>query len=202
MSNDTSIVTKRKPKADSRKDKREKIRADEKQRLEHQIIQIQRVSKVVKGGKKLSFRATIAIGNRLGQVGVGIGKADNVSTAVQKAIHDGKKNMVQIPVTKNSTIQHLVVGHDGAAKVLIKPAQIGTGVIAGSSIRIVLELAGIQNILAKQLGAANLINNARATILALQSLKTIPEVTEQRGTGAIKSFLEREKVVTSFQTSY
>jgi small subunit ribosomal protein S5 len=149
-------------------------------RWEQRLVQIQRVSKVVKGGKKLSFRATVIVGNQNSQVGVGVGKADEVSTAVKKAVNNARKNLIRIPLTKAKTITHNVIGIDGACKVLIRPAGPGTGVIAGSSIRIVLELAGIQNILAKQLGGNNLLNNARATIVALKSLKTAQQVAQER----------------------
>jgi small subunit ribosomal protein S5 len=149
-------------------------------RWEQRVVQIQRVSKVVKGGKKLSFRATVIVGNQNSQVGVGVGKADEVSTAIKKAVNDARKNLIRIPLTKTKTIPHTISGIDGACKVLIRPAGSGTGVIAGSSIRMVLELAGIQNILAKQLGGNNLLNNARATILALQSLKTAQQVAKER----------------------
>jgi small subunit ribosomal protein S5 len=149
-------------------------------RWEQRLVQIQRVSKVVKGGKKLSFRATVIVGNQNSQVGVGVGKADEVSTAVKKAVNDARKNLIRIPLTKAKTVPHNVIGIDGACKVLIRPAGPGTGVIAGSSIRIVLELAGIQNILAKQLGGNNLLNNARATIIALKALKTAQQVAQER----------------------
>lgn len=149
-------------------------------RWEQRVVQIQRVSKVVKGGKKLSFRATVVIGNQKSQVGVGVGKADEVSTAMKKAVNDAQKNLICIPLTKGNTVPHSVTGIDGASKVFIRPAGTGTGVIAGSSIRMVLELAGIQNILAKQLGGNNLLNNARATIVALKSLKTAQQVAEER----------------------
>ena len=149
-------------------------------RWEQRLVQIQRVSKVVKGGKKLSFRATVIVGNQNSQVGVGVGKADEVSTAVKKAVNNARKNLIRIPLTKAKTIPHNVIGIDGACKVLIRPAGPGTGVIAGSSIRIVLELAGIQNILAKQLGGNNLLNNARATIVALKALKTAQQVAQER----------------------
>ena len=150
-------------------------------RWEQRVIQVLRVVKVVKGGKKLSFRATVIIGNRNSQVGVGIGKADEVSIAIQKAVNQGRRNLIQIPLTKTRTIPHDIIGIDGACKILIRPANSGTGVIAGSSIRIVLELAGIQNIIAKQLGGNNLLNNARTTILALKALKTAQQVAQERG---------------------
>lgn len=149
-------------------------------RWEQRLVQIKRVSKVVKGGKKLSFRATVIVGNQNSQVGVGVGKADEVSTAIKKAVNDARKNLIEIPLTKTKTILHNIIGTDGACKVFIRPTGPGTGVIAGSSIRMVLELAGIQNISAKQLGGNNLLNNARATIVALKSLKTVQQVAEAR----------------------
>lgn len=161
-------------------------------RWEQRVVQILRVVKVVKGGKKLSFRATVIVGNRNSQVGVGVGKADEVSTAIQKAVNHAKKTLIQIPLTKTKTIPHNITGIDGACKVLIKPAGPGTGVIAGSSIRIVLELVGIQNILAKQLGGNNLLNNARATILALKSLKTAQQVAQEREISLEKIFNYRK----------
>jgi small subunit ribosomal protein S5 len=146
------------------------------------VVEVQRVSKVVKGGKKFSFRVTVIVGKETsqGQVGVGVGKADEVSRAIKKAVNDAKKNVILIPLTKTNTIPHMVMGINGASKVLIRPAISGTGVIAGSSIKIVLELAGIQNILAKQLGSNNLLNNARATILGLKLLKTSKDVANER----------------------
>jgi small subunit ribosomal protein S5 len=149
-------------------------------RWEQRVVQVQRVAKVVKGGKKLSFRATVIVGNQNSQVGVGVAKADEVSSAVKKAINDARKNLIQIPLTKGETIPHIVTGIDGASKVFIRPAGLGTGVIAGSSIRMILELAGVRNILAKQLGSKNLLNNARATINALKSLKTTQQVANER----------------------
>lgn len=144
------------------------------------VIQISRVTKVCKGGKKLSFRAVMAIGNEKGKVGIGTGKADDVINAIAKAINNAKRNIIEVNLSKNSTIPHLNHGYFGACKVLIKPASQGTGVIAGSSIRTVLELAGIKNILAKQLGSNNLLNNAKATINALESLRKPQTVALER----------------------
>jgi small subunit ribosomal protein S5 len=143
-----------------------------KEKWNERVAQISRVTKVCKGGKKLSFKAIIVVGNEAGQVGVGVGKADDVITAISKGITDARKNVITVPITKNSTIPHLTEGNYGACRALIKPASPGTGVIAGSSIRTVLELAGVKNILAKQLGGNNILNNARATICALKNLKT------------------------------
>ena len=136
------------------------------------VVSIERVTKVVKGGKKMSFRAIIVVGNEKGKVGVGVGKAGDVLTAVRKGVTDGKKHIISVPLTSSNTIPHVTNGKFGAAKLILRPSAPGSGVIAGSSIRIVLELAGIKNILSKQLGSNNLLNNARATINGLSTLKT------------------------------
>lgn len=138
---------------------------------QEKVVQVSRVTKVVKGGKKLSFRALVVIGNENGQVGVGVGKATDVVNAVKKAIADGKKHLVAVPITKDFSIPHYVDGRAGAARVFISPSSAGSGVRAGGSIRTVLELAGIQNILSKQMGSNNLLNNARATLDALSNLR-------------------------------
>lgn len=135
------------------------------------IVKVRRITKVVKGGKKLRFGALVIVGNRKGRVGVGVGKADDVIEAVKKAENNGRRNLIDIPLTKVSSIPHSVTGQYGACNVLIKPARDGSGVIAGGSVRVLLEAAGVQNILAKQLGSNNLLNNARATICALKSFK-------------------------------
>ncbi len=149
--------------------------------FQERVIQIRRVSKVVKGGKKLSFRAIVVVGNERGKVGVGVGKAADVIGAVRKGVADGKKQMVDVSLTKASSITHIANGVAGGAKVLMRPAAPGTGVIAGGAVRTVLELAGVKNILAKQLGSNNPLNNARATIDALETLRTFSEVAEERG---------------------
>ncbi len=136
-----------------------------------QVVSIERVTKVVKGGKKMSFRAIIVVGNEQGKVGVGVGKAGDVITAVRKGVTDGKKHIISVPLTSSNSIPHETKGRFGAAKLILRPSAPGCGVIAGSSIRTVLELAGIKNILSKQLGSNNLLNNARATINGLSSLK-------------------------------
>ena len=136
------------------------------------VVAVQRVTKVVKSGKKLSFRAVIVVGNQQGQVGVGVGKAADVSTAVRKAVTDGKKNIITVPLTTSNSIPHKINGRFGAAKLILVPSAPGSGVIAGGAVRIVLELAGVQNILSKQLGSNNLLNNARATIDGLSNLRS------------------------------
>jgi small subunit ribosomal protein S5 len=148
---------------------------------QERVVQIRRVTKVVKGGKKLSFRAIVIVGNERGQVGVGVGKASDVIGAVKKGVADGKKHLIDVPLTKSNSIPHPTNGAGGGAKVMVRPAAPGTGVIAGGAVRTVLELAGVRNVLAKQLGSGNPLNNARATINALDALRTFSEVAEERG---------------------
>nr|QVY57969.1 30S ribosomal protein S5 [Betaphycus gelatinus] len=153
---------------------------DQELNWEERVVQIKRVTKVVKGGKKLSFRATLVIGNNKGQIGVGIGKASDVMGAVKKGVADAKKHIISVPLTKNNSIPHPIDGISGAAKVILRPSAIGSGVIAGGSVRTVLELAGVKNILAKQLRSSNTLNNARAALNALSSLKTFTETAKNR----------------------
>lgn len=147
---------------------------------QERVVQIRRVTKVVKGGKKLSFRAIVVVGNEKGQVGVGVGKAGDVIGAVKKGVADGKKHLVDVPLTKSYSLPHPSVGEGGGARVFMRPAAPGTGVIAGGAVRTVLELAGVRNVLAKQLGSNNPLNNARATANALAALRTFAEVAEER----------------------
>lgn len=156
---------------------------------QERVIQIRRVSKVVKGGKKLSFRAIVVVGNERGQVGVGVGKASDVIGAVKKGVADGKKHLIDIPITKANSIPHPINGIGGGAKVIMRPAAPGTGVIAGGAVRTVLELAGVKNILAKQLGSNNPLNNARAAVNALSTLRTLTEVAEDRGVSIDKLYI-------------
>jgi small subunit ribosomal protein S5 len=134
------------------------------------IVKIRKIVKVVKGGKKFRYGIIVAIGDEKGQVGLGIGKAEDVVEAVDKATNDAKRHLIKILLTKNYSIPYTIKGHYGAAKVIIKPANIGSGVFAGGSVRAILELSGIQNISAKQLGCDNLLNNGRAAICALNSM--------------------------------
>lgn len=149
-------------------------------KLVERLIKISRVSKVTKGGKKLSFRAIVVIGNENGQVGIGVAKADDVVNAFKKAKTDGKKNLIKFPLTKTLSIPHDVIGNFGACKIIMRPSIEGSGVIAGGAVRTVLEVAGIKNVIAKQLGSDNLLNNARATISALKNLTTKSEVWRKR----------------------
>jgi small subunit ribosomal protein S5 len=149
-------------------------------KLVERLIKIGRVSKVTKGGKKLSFRAIVVVGNENGKVGVGVAKADDVVNAFKKAKSDGRKNLMELPLTKSLSIPHRVTGNFGACKIIMRPSIEGSGVIAGGAVRIVLEVAGVKNIIAKQLGSNNLLNNARASICALQSLTTKSEVEKKR----------------------
>ncbi|MDJ0713448.1 MAG: 30S ribosomal protein S5 [Prochloraceae cyanobacterium] len=158
-----------------------KGRAKEKEtNWQERVIQIRRVSKVVKGGKKLSFRAIVVVGNERGQVGVGVGKAADVIGAVRKGVVDAKKHLIDVSLNKASSIAHITNGRSGGAKVIMRPAAPGTGVIAGGAVRTVLELAGIKNILAKQLGSNNPLNNARAAIDALEQIRTFSQVARER----------------------
>ena len=145
-----------------------------------QVVQISRVTKVVKGGKKLSFRAVVIVGNQKGQVGVGCAKAAEVIIAIQKAIADGRKNLITVPIFK-TTIPHPITGRSGAGKVMLRPASQGTGIIAGGAVRPVLELAGIENILTKSQGSKSPLNAAYATIDALKSLRMFSDVAKKRG---------------------
>lgn len=144
------------------------------------VIQIRRVTKVVKGGKKLSFRAIVIVGNQKGQVGIGCSKASEVIIAIQKAIADGRKNLINVPIYR-TTIPHPIKGRSGAGSVMLRPASQGTGVIAGGAVRAVLELAGIENILAKSLGSKSPLNAANATLEALKSLSTFSDAAKRRG---------------------
>ena len=145
-----------------------------------QVVQISRVTKVVKGGKKLSFRAIVVVGNKKGQVGVGCAKASEVIIAIQKAITDGRKNLITVPIFK-TTIPHPTTGRSGAGKVMLRPASQGTGIIAGGAVRPVLELAGIENILSKSQGSKSPLNAANATLNALKSLRNFSDVAKKRG---------------------
>jgi len=156
------------------------LRDDQGELLKDTVVSINRVTKVVKGGKNLSFSALVVVGDEKGRVGYGSGKAKEVPAAIRKAIETAKKNMIRIPIINNTT-PHKVVGVFGAGRVLLKPAAEGTGVIAGGAVRAVMQAAGINNILTKSIGTANPHNVVKATFEGLKALKDPKEVARLRG---------------------
>jgi len=182
-----------KPEKGERKSRGRKKRTENKEdqpqsEWKEQVVQIRRVTKVVKGGKKLSFRAIVIVGNKKGQVGVGCAKAAEVIIAIQKAIADGRKNLINVPIFK-TTIPHPITGRSGAGAVMLRPAPQGKGIIAGGAVRSVLELAGIENIVSKSLGSKSPLNAANATMEALKSLTPFSEIAKRRGL-TVKEILE------------
>jgi small subunit ribosomal protein S5 len=168
---------------------------------EERTIKVNRVAKVVKGGRRFSFTALMVIGDGNGRVGLGYGKAKEAGLAVQKGIDEAKKNMIDVPLA-GSTITHPIIGHAGAGRILLKPAAPGTGVIAGGAARQILEMAGIHDVVAKSLGTSNAINVAHATLAGLKSLRRPDEVARLRGktpeevtpAGVLRAYEERRKL--------
>ncbi|MCP4214707.1 MAG: 30S ribosomal protein S5 [bacterium] len=150
--------------------------------FEEEVISIRRVTKVVKGGKNLRFSAAVVVGDKKGKVGLGKGKAREVPLAIKKAVADAKKNMVDVPIL-NDTIPYFTTGKFGAARVVLRPASPGTGVIAGGSVRVIMELSGIKNILTKSLRSKNTFTVARATINGLRTLSNPDAIREKRDIG-------------------
>ena len=171
-------TTKTTPRKDNKKDTKRKKK---KPSLEEKVIEIRRVTKVVKGGRQFRFSATVAVGNRKGKVGLGTGKAKEMPDAVKKATQAANKNVINVSLIENRTIPHEIIVKDGASKVMLKPATEGTGVKAGGPVRDVLELAGVKDVLSKSLGSSTKINMARATLKALQNQKTIQKIAALRG---------------------
>lgn len=156
------------------------VNEEGKAELKEKVVQIRRVTKVVKGGKRMGFRAVVVIGDQIARVGLGIGKAAEVSAAIRKGVEAAKRALVMVP-KKGGTIPHLIVGEFGASKVVLRPAPRGTGVIAGGAVRTILELVGLKNVVAKSLGSNNAINVARATLDGLTSLKDLEVENMVRG---------------------
>ena len=156
------------------------VEIQETRELKERVVEINRVAKVVKGGRRFSFTALVVIGDEVDQVGLGYGKAREVPLAISKAVDDAKKNLFTVP-KHGTTITHGIIGKFGAARVMLRPASEGTGVIAGGGVRAVLELGGIRDILAKSIGTTNPINMLKATVDGLQRLRRPEEVAQQRG---------------------
>ena len=154
------------------------------------------VSKTVKGGRRRSFRALVVVGNGNGKVGAGLGKAQDLTDAIRKGIDDAKKNLIEVPMN-GTTIPHDIIGRFGAGEVLLRPASAGTGVIAGRGVRPLMELAGIQDVLAKSLGSSNPYNVVYATIDALKNLRSAREIAEIRGVAGRRDKGEEAEVVSN-----
>ncbi|MGL4611578.1 MAG: 30S ribosomal protein S5 [Trueperaceae bacterium] len=153
------------------------------QEFEEKVIDIRRTSKTHQGGRRFRFGAIVAVGDRNGRIGIGLGKAKEVPIAVQKATYAARRNLIEVPILEPNTIPHEVVGVHGSSKILLKPAAAGTGVIAGSVPRTILDLAGFNNLLSKELGSRNMLNIAYATIDGLRQLKTFETAKKEREAG-------------------
>ena len=174
------------------RDQRNNKRQQQESEFQERVVYIHRVSKVVKGGRRMSLVALVVVGNGKGTVGIGMGKSTEVPLAIQKGVDDAMKNLFTVPVTESGTIPHEVEGHFGAGRVLIKPAIEGTGVIAGGPVRPLFELAGITNVLSKSLGTNNALNIIKAAADGLQQLTSVEEAAERRGMTVSEMFVGKE----------
>lgn len=171
-----------------------RTRRDEREELDERVIDIKRVAKVVKGGRRFSFRVTVVVGDNKGQVGLGVGKARGVPDAIRKAAEKARKDMKSISLS-GTTVPHEVIANHSGAKVMLKPASRGTGVVAGGAVRAVVEAAGVRDILTKSLGSANILNVAYATLGGLRQLRKVEEVAASRGKNPaeLAPFWERKR---------
>jgi len=174
--------------ANQDRDRSRRAKASEQTNLIERLVAVNRVAKVVKGGRRFSFNAVVVVGDGAGTVGHGLGKANEVADAIAKGTEDAKKNMIKVPVTQHGTLPHSVRGRKGAGVVLLKPATPGTGVIAGGGVRAVLECAGVKNVLSKSQGSSNPHNVVAATMDALANLQDPAEVAQRRGISVKKVF--------------
>jgi len=161
--------------------------------LQEKVVFINRVAKVVKGGRRFSLTALVVVGNGEGRVGVGMGKSSEVPTAIQKGVEDAKKNMFDVPLTEDGTLPHEALGSYGAGKVLLRPAAPGTGLIAGGPVRALLELAGVKNVLSKSLGSSNAMNMVKAAAQGLKSLSSPYDTARRRDTSIARIYGWKEK---------
>jgi small subunit ribosomal protein S5 len=186
----------RREKRERREPRRE--REEEREELDERVVDIKRVAKVIRGGRRFAFRTVVIVGDNHGKVGVGVGKARGVPDSIRKGSEHARKNMTKVALS-GTTIPHEVTASYGGAKVLLRPASPGTGVIAGGGVRAVLEAAGVRDILTKSQGSANLLNVAMATMAALELLHTPQEIAAMRGKDPkdVRNFWERREVKTN-----
>ena len=161
--------------------------------LEERVVYINRVSKTVKGGRRMQLTALVVVGDGKGKVGVGLGKSQEVPNAIKKGTEDAKKNLFTVPVTDEKSVPHEIIGEFGAGRVLIKPAVPGTGVMAGGPVRAIMELAGIQNVITKSLGTSNAMNIVKAAAEGLKAMESPEQVAERRGVTVDEMFGRKEK---------